>query len=729
MFLPTTQKAKTITFLRYLFTTPTSKKYRLAFFVLVGTILLFNFSAKTTLAATITGDPPQPGMPISNYPAWQTAINNYNGYYKDDLLKMISSGNVPTSPSAYGSFLKAFGGYSWQETDAAGIKYASSFAADPNTNTWWARSFGYSDDYLLSKWQNGQNTPQATTTQKAMATAAMSGTKLGDWAASQVWKFVIGVLAIIAYFCKLLLMYAGQALDVTLNPSLYNFTNNQLVVQGWIVVRDVCNLFFLLVLLFIAICTILQIPKYHAKKTLLTLIIMALLINFSKPIAVFIFDGSQLLMNMFLSEIMKNGQAPPSAKLAADIGKFLYDELATDLGTQQGSMEIAVYYLFLVVFLFMFAVALFVMFLFMMIRIVAVMILVIVSPLAFFAAIVPDFSGMSSKWWKALFEYSYYGPAAAFFLFLAAKFSIATSNILPQVNLQVQGTGGQVIQHIIVYFVVLVFLYASIIMAKQFGGGAGAAIVGNANKFMKWAGGMGKGGGMWGGIARGTGVADVYKGVKGGIAQRPRWRILTKEGREAASKERQERWKERTAPFNIATARKKAKELEGESHATIDAGVDRGDAASIMESAKRGRLTPAQLAANQDILIANADLRADVFKNLRESGNSHLQYDFEIANAAALGVSGAPNDVYDRVYGRMSNNNLAENQNLRQALINENTAGGTNMLARLDNLDENALNQLQNRTRDPGAQFVIQRLIARRAAGNLPGTATHADLT
>ncbi len=91
---------------------------------------------------------------------------------------------------------------------------------------------------------------------------------------------VIGVLSIIVYFLKYLVSWSGALVDLTLNPNLYNFTSNTMIVQGWTVVRDVCNLFFLLVLLFIALCTILKIEKYHAKKTLLMLIIMGLLINF-----------------------------------------------------------------------------------------------------------------------------------------------------------------------------------------------------------------------------------------------------------------------------------------------------------------------------------------------------------------------------------------------------------------------------------------------------------------
>lgn len=413
------------------------------------------------------------------------------------------------------------------------------------------------------------------------------GKAIGAGLMTAALSVVIAVLAVIAFFCKYLLMFAGWTLDATLNPALYNFTSNQMVVGGWIIVRDVCNLFFLLVLLFIAMCTILKIEKYHAKKTLLMLIIMALLINFSKPIAIFIFDGSQLLMNFFLSQITTvGGQNAPSTKIAADIAEFMYGSLKSQLEGSSTSPELAVYYLFIVVFLFMFAIALFVTAIFLVIRIVAVMILIIVSPLAFFAAIVPDFSKMSSSWWSALFKYSYYGPAAAFFLFLAVKFSLATGNVLPRLNV----TGGNdVIQHIIIYLTVLVFLYASVIMSQQFGIFAANAIVGNANKFMKWAGGMTKTGGMWGWGSRSLGLTGGFSQAAQYYGLPTRW--MTKAGRQ----KNQARMAARVASalgvkgawFN--TFQKRAKEEnEGLDNDSVIAKAQAGDQYAALQAVMNG---------------------------------------------------------------------------------------------------------------------------------------------
>ena len=657
-----------------------SPKKRAVIFALVVVLVMGFFVYKVDHANAALSNPPKPGTPYAQWPEeWRNAPGADK--YKTTGAPATSSYNHID----YADFLENVGGYS--HGDAANMSMQSNRIIP---------------------------SPVDVASNIAGAVGGYIGEKINETAI----KVVITVLTVIAGFCKMLLMYSGQALDMTLNPSLYTgIANNQMVVGGWIIVRDVCNLFFLLVLLFIAICTILKIDKYHAKKTLLTLIIMALLINFSKPIAIFIFDGSQLLMNMFLSEITKTGQGSPSAKLAADIAEFLYRDLMNHLAAQPNSWTIAIYYLFVVVFLFMFAVALFVMAIFMIIRIIAIMVLVIVSPLAFFAAIVPDFSKMASGWWSSLFKYSYYGPAAAFFLFLATKFAIANSNstILPQIN--IPGGGGAtetlVIQHIIRYLVVLVFLYASIIMANKFGIYAAAGITGNANRFMKWAGGMTKGGGMWGGAARVTGTADVYKGVKGGIAKQPVWRMLTKEGREAKSRERQERWEGRVAPFNIANAQKKAKELENVDIAKINTGIAKGDAASILEAARRGKLTDAQLASSsvRNLMNKSTDFEAATYKNLRSSGNGHLQY------SDLLSRGKTTTEAFDATFKDMSVNLLSEQKQLDSALLTEQAAGGTDIFNKLNNISampvpqrERMVGPLLTRAQDPNTINVLNRV-------------------
>ncbi|MEK7110876.1 MAG: hypothetical protein AAB867_03415, partial [Patescibacteria group bacterium] len=103
---------------------------------------------------------------------------------------------------------------------------------------------------------------------------------------------------------SLLLWFSGQIFNMfaayTLQPATYSAS---MVSIGWGVARDVANLFFIFILLYIAIGFILQLSSYGDKKVLVTLIVVALLINFSLVISQNIINGSNLLANEFYDAI------------------------------------------------------------------------------------------------------------------------------------------------------------------------------------------------------------------------------------------------------------------------------------------------------------------------------------------------------------------------------------------------------------------------------------------
>ena len=310
-----------------------------------------------------------------------------------------------------------------------------------------------------------------------------------------IYAGVTILLAVILGLCHVLVAMAASLLEGMLKPDTYVYLFGEkftpFLQDGWVIVRDVCNLFFLLALLFIAFCTILRIEKYHAKKTLLTLIIMALLINFSKPITVFIFDGSQLLMNYFMTNQGMSLQSVITGSGLSDLGKMF----SRDLG---GSLIIdwvnPVSYMLSIVIVWIYAIGLFCIAAILVIRVVAIYILIIVSPLAFLLAVIPDFSGYSTKWWAALFRYSYVGPVMAFFLFLALKLAKVWEGI-KQANPNLQG-GFHIVsltfspknefQKLLPMFIIIVFLYAALLVSQQFGIEFAGAIVSRGRRIMNW---------------------------------------------------------------------------------------------------------------------------------------------------------------------------------------------------------------------------------------------------
>ncbi|MDD5489056.1 MAG: hypothetical protein PHP25_00035 [Candidatus Moranbacteria bacterium] len=314
--------------------------------------------------------------------------------------------------------------------------------------------------------------------------------KASSWIGAVIFAPIIAVLYIIGLFCMLFVNIAAYFLDSMVNPALYHFTSETIITTGWTAVRDVCNLFFLLILLFIAFCTILQIEKYHAKKTLLIFILMALLVNFSKPIAIFIFDGSQLLMNFFLNKLSSGGSSlSVTLTNTSEVAKVIWNDSSLDYWKNDSSAALAAKYIMTIIFLFMLGVAYIVMAIFLLIRIVALWILIILSPLAFLFNAVPDFKKISSQWWDALFKYSYVGPAIAFFLWLSTLL-MDTSFYKSLNSMQPSGPSDPlftwVVQRIIPFFVILVFLYASIIVSQKFGIAFASAITSRANKALSF---------------------------------------------------------------------------------------------------------------------------------------------------------------------------------------------------------------------------------------------------
>ena len=69
------------------------------------------------------------------------------------------------------------------------------------------------------------------------------------------------------------------------------------------VTRDLANMFFIFILLYIAIATILEIAAYNAKALLARLIIVALLLNFSLFFTRVIIDASNIWGSAFYDRI------------------------------------------------------------------------------------------------------------------------------------------------------------------------------------------------------------------------------------------------------------------------------------------------------------------------------------------------------------------------------------------------------------------------------------------
>ncbi|MEA2006766.1 MAG: hypothetical protein U9O20_01220 [Patescibacteria group bacterium] len=328
---------------------------------------------------------------------------------------------------------------------------------------------------------------------------------------------------------------------------------------GWGLVRDFVNMFYVLILIFLAIATILRVNKFSDKKLLLSVVISALLVNFSKPIALFIIDASNLAMSFFMGNITTTGLS--YTELMAE--RMSFSSLwAGNVGqSTEGMLVVTINE---IIFTMIFSTTLFVLGFALLIRLIAFWVLIVLSPLAFFCLVLPGtfLSGLYKGWLEKMVYWAFFGPVLLFFLWLALvlvnALTIATiAAPIPGINQTPissgEGLSGFAInffRHIIPFAATIYLLFYGFDTSRKMAERAGSSVGGLMRRGSEW---MNKG--LKYSAIAGTGAVGAmgYAGYKYGknyasdartAAEKKlsesdsRLRTLTKKGRERQSEER-----------------------------------------------------------------------------------------------------------------------------------------------------------------------------------------------
>lgn len=290
------------------------------------------------------------------------------------------------------------------------------------------------------------------------------------------------------------------------------------VSNGWAIVRDVCNNFFIVILLAIAVGTILRVPSYKYKEALPKLLIAAVLVNFSKMICGIFIDVSQILMLSFAAPLVtiEGNNIILSALGLPDIAKFLPAKVFEDK-TELGILNIIAVLIWGIIISVVAFIVIACIVIVLVYRIVILLFLAILSPLPFFANSFEKLKKYGGEWWDNFTKYLIVGPAMLFFLWLAfsimgyssstassttagqnsltnitgdAKYQTAAAARTETTSGGFKGTAQEVQQAQILskamstegminYVLVIMLLVMSLVMGQKFGGaGAGAAKAG-----------------------------------------------------------------------------------------------------------------------------------------------------------------------------------------------------------------------------------------------------------
>ncbi|MEI6627361.1 MAG: Yip1 family protein, partial [bacterium] len=224
--------------------------------------------------------------------------------------------------------------------------------------------------------------------------------------------------------------FAGFMVGIMVKVMLWiatynNFLNVPVVESGWVIVRDLCNNAFIIVMLLMALSTVLDQKAYHYKSILPKVIMTAILVNFSKMITGIAIDFSQILLLTFAAPL---AQTSGQNILLMALGLSNSLSLTKDFVAGGWGMVVA-----LIVGLLVGTVS------FVVIGVIAIMLLarlitlwflVILSPLYFLSQMIPQLSTISKDWSSKLRANLITGPIMMFFVYL----SFATLSGMAQYN-------------------------------------------------------------------------------------------------------------------------------------------------------------------------------------------------------------------------------------------------------------------------------------------------------
>jgi hypothetical protein len=291
--------------------------------------------------------------------------------------------------------------------------------------------------------------------------------------------------------------------------------------QGWAIVRDIANLAFIFILIYIAYTVIIEAETTGTMRALAAVIVMALLINFSFFLTRVAIDAGNILSVQFYNAlpITASVESPLATKpggpkvfvkdltsgimdatktqtlLSSDAFKQFYS--SNDFGTNFGSLTIV--YVAMGILLALLGFIFLVVGVKFIVRVVILWLVIIASPLAFAAHALPGnkkINGYYKLWLSHLIQSSFY-PAVFLFLFYITTLFMngigGPNGLLPSVFQGSNGITGIIVNTAIRVGLVVVLLFYAMKFSDKFSEEGSHA----ANSVTSWLGNRGAGVAGW----------------------------------------------------------------------------------------------------------------------------------------------------------------------------------------------------------------------------------------
>jgi len=341
---------------------------------------------------------------------------------------------------------------------------------------------------------------------------------------ANIVAFVIEILLelVTIPIASIFLAIAGKLLDYVIQFTINgaSFTAYMAIINNlWVLVRDIFNVAFIFILLYIAISKILGSLGPKAKSTLKSVIISAVLINFSFFVTRIIIDSGNIVAMALYSQIENNSliktqnlstsgftngvingvKATSTLGLASNIVNtaklnptsetsiYLSEILANNLGIQSiwsdtknlpslGTEGLVQSFLRLTIILITTFVFFWMVFL-LLGRFVMLMFLMVSAPIGFVGGSIPWVKKYSDEWWETLTNQTVLAPIFMFLMLLILQVAIQSNNITGK---------GDAFMIYFKYILIIYLLFKAVEITKDFSGKIG----GFANKMASAASGV-----------------------------------------------------------------------------------------------------------------------------------------------------------------------------------------------------------------------------------------------
>jgi len=324
---------------------------------------------------------------------------------------------------------------------------------------------------------------------------------IGSFTQKAVYTLFNWIASAIAWLGSQIIILEAKLLSWVLDASV--FTKMPVVQAGWRICRDLANMFFVFILVYIAFCYILRIQSQSTKKLIVKVIIIAVLINFSLMIGGVIIDFSNVFFRFFvfgglkpqdgekvttslanalkLQTLVESNilETPTASSTPEDWQAWIQNQMA-----QQNEKTILIGFgklMFTIIFTFLMIIVFGALIVILFVRLFQLWILLIFAPLAWTASLIKikgTPSDLADNWWKNFLKWSFVAPILGMFIYLALETSKHLNNLNVASNLNTSASNMMYsIQNILQMVLVAGFLIAGFIAGQKMGEGiAGSAL-------------------------------------------------------------------------------------------------------------------------------------------------------------------------------------------------------------------------------------------------------------